>query len=758
MVATRSPGPIPRIPANANEGDLAPVNAFLSRIGAGVAANNAQSNVNVIALNPSSGNTSGDSGSYSGSLVVAGVNNVTAQLSSGSNRQISLFLSGPVLFSAGVSTGGATAGSTGVVASRMVLAGSNGISLSQSTSGQSATVSILGPGYSAGVYASSNTTGAASSTTVDFRSLTLRGMGAVSVGASASEVIISAPNTVAQTNQTIGAYFSSNTTAQSSSSTYDARTLSFRGAGIVSVGASAGEIVISATGGGAADGGNILAAGTRTAGSNSSVLFSDANGVSWGLNAVNGSVITATVKTDYLTTARASNDAIGLNTAQSNVTWTVNSSGLSLDARGYAGTGTSATNATLTLNSNGLAISVAAPGAGGGIAAAAGTQTATSGTVVWSNSNNVSFGMTNSSIITASASFAQSVESQSIGMQSNAIDLGGSTAGTSGYASGGQIQYALYAGANITLSQSLNGATGLLTINGPAAGGATLSQFEPFPLANPITTTWVPGVGSWYFQPFMLPANLAPGRINYLISNSNSSQGIARLSSGNLFASNTTGTRSAHYVMGDSWALYTRGTGTQNSILSTIWSNTRAVSLSQSVSVILTNASQIKISASQTLSYIGSIGTDGNYTLTTYTASTATSTAGSSCSTTIASAAFSSIFNILSGPIMQNVGITKSLTPGNYWLAGAYSTSITTGGTTIQDLIPFVHEVGIYGIASMNYRGWPNTASSTGSQYQPGAGVWSVASAAPPNTVAFTDIRSQASHLTQYFNHVQSSL
>lgn len=41
----------------------------------------------------------------------------------------------------------------------------------------------------------------------------------------------------------------------------------------------------------------------------------------------------------YLTTARASNDAIGLNTAKTNVTWTANSSGLSLDAGGYAGTG-----------------------------------------------------------------------------------------------------------------------------------------------------------------------------------------------------------------------------------------------------------------------------------------------------------------------------------------------------------------------------------------------------------------------------------
>lgn len=88
--------------------------------------------------------------------------------------------------------------------------------------------------------------------------------------------------------------------------------------------------------------------------------FSNANGVSFGTSA--GSAITASH--NALTTARASNDAIGLNTAQTNVTWTVNSSGLSLNAGGYAGTGTSATNASITLNTNGLAISVAAPGGG----------------------------------------------------------------------------------------------------------------------------------------------------------------------------------------------------------------------------------------------------------------------------------------------------------------------------------------------------------------------------------------------------------
>lgn len=180
--------------------------------------------------------------------------------------------------------------------------------------------------------------------------------------------------------------------------------------------------------------------------------FSNLNGISFGTSA--GSAITASH--NAITTGRASNDGIGLNTAQSNVTWTVNSSGLSLDARGYAGTGTSATNASITLNSNGLAISVAAPGGGGNFSAgvsnvgntggdtgvtgtrlvfvgsqnitlnqatdangatisisggagaagntgfiSAGGATASLGTVVYSNSNGVSFGV-NGQTVTAS--------------------------------------------------------------------------------------------------------------------------------------------------------------------------------------------------------------------------------------------------------------------------------------------------------------------------------------------------------------------
>src|SRR5574342_835067 len=67
----------------------------------------------------------------------------------------------------------------------------------------------------------------------------------------------------------------------------------------------------------------------------------------------------------YITTARASTDAVGLNTAQTNVTWTVNSSGISLNAGGYAGTGFTSTTIAgteveATLNTAGLSMAVPA--------------------------------------------------------------------------------------------------------------------------------------------------------------------------------------------------------------------------------------------------------------------------------------------------------------------------------------------------------------------------------------------------------------
>jgi len=216
---------------------------------------------------------------------------------------------------------------------------------------------------------------------------------------------------------------------------------------------------------------------------------------------------------NYLTTARASNDAIGLNTAETNVTWTVNSSGLSLNAAGYAGTATAATNATFTLNSAGLSLSVGAVGgattgglyvagnttgqsssstypisslnvSGAGLVSAgwssnsliisgpnttgisqslyatSNTTQGTSGTValgsvLFAGAGNVSVGVTNGSVVVSDGAAAVSLS-------------GNSTSAGAGYSNVSSGTLILAGGNNITLSQ--NGAS--VTISAANAGGA----------------------------------------------------------------------------------------------------------------------------------------------------------------------------------------------------------------------------------------------------------------------------------------------
>lgn len=293
-----------------------------------------------------------------------------------------------------------------------------------------------------GAYAVSNTTGQSSSTTIDARSLSLAGLGAVSVGYSAGSAVISAP---LQTNQTIGAFFSGTTTGQSSSSTIDARSLSFSAVGGgISAGMSAGQIVLSVAAPVAQSNqtlgflavGNTFSTSTSTTLDARTISLRGTLGASVGYSA--GSIIIAAPTTAAQTNQTLSWSAAGNTFSGNNMT--VDARSLLISGAGGASVGVS--NGTIaisapvstgiafafgntTINGTGSITPVAltisglggvsvgwsqssilvisgGAGGGGGIALAAGTQTATSGTVVFSNSNGVSFGMSNSSIVTAS--------------------------------------------------------------------------------------------------------------------------------------------------------------------------------------------------------------------------------------------------------------------------------------------------------------------------------------------------------------------
>jgi hypothetical protein len=105
------------------------------------------------------------------------------------------------------------------------------------------------------------------------------------------------------------------------------------------------------------------------------------------------------------------------------------------------------------------------------------TGTSNASSLIFRGSGAASVGITNGSVLIDVAAGAAAI-TQSIGISTQTA--GGSTAGTSGYATGDDILYHFVPGSNITMSQSLNGASATLSIYGPAAGGGnTLSGWNP---------------------------------------------------------------------------------------------------------------------------------------------------------------------------------------------------------------------------------------------------------------------------------------
>lgn len=95
------------------------------------------------------GNTAGSTGVTGTRLVFVGSNNVTLSQSTDANGgtvSINAAGGGAGQYSMGVSTGGNTAGDTGLTGTQGVLVGSSGITLSQTTGANGGTVTIQGPG------------------------------------------------------------------------------------------------------------------------------------------------------------------------------------------------------------------------------------------------------------------------------------------------------------------------------------------------------------------------------------------------------------------------------------------------------------------------------------------------------------------------------------------------------------------------------------------------------------------------------------
>lgn len=368
--------------------------------------------------------------SVSGGTSSALVNNIVFSNSNG----VTFGLNGSTL-TASVAAGGGggsvniSAGTTSNNLTNFVLSNSNGLTFGLNGS----TIT----GSHNGLTSQSNQALSAANGSFTFQTATFANSNGISFSTGTQGIYASHNGITSQTNQSLGLYAVSNTT-QSSSGTVDARTLSFQGAGNVSVGISNGSVIISATGAGGGGITNVnLSAGT-TSQNLSNFVFSNSNGVSFGLN---GSTVTGShngLTSQSNQALSGSNGSFAFQTAtfgnlnglsfytsngsmvasytvpsvpaQTNQTLgayavsnTTQSSSGTFDARSFSIQG--AGGVSVGVSNGSVIISGATGGGGGGITnvnLSAGTTSQNLSNFVFSNSNGVSFGL-NGSTITASA-------------------------------------------------------------------------------------------------------------------------------------------------------------------------------------------------------------------------------------------------------------------------------------------------------------------------------------------------------------------
>lgn len=321
----------------------------------------------------------------------------------------------PAQLSVGLSNLGNTAGDTGVFTGRVVFVGSDNITLSGSSNGGSATVSLFGPtpggggNFSAGV-SGGNTSGdtGATGTRVVFaggNNITL----SQATNANGATITVSGANTVAQSVQTqslIAALYD----GANSISTGTVRLSNLNG---ISFGINGQTLTGSHNGLTSQSNQNVTAANGGFA--FQTLSFSNANGISFGTSA--GSAITASHNG---LTSQSNQQISGYavsNTTQSS-SGTLNAANLSFAGAGIASVGVSNGSVVISVPAGG--------GAGDGV---------------------VSLGMSTE----------------------------GNTAGTTGMVSSGRM---IFVGSGpISLSQSLNGQSGTLSILGPATSSLSATGF-----------------------------------------------------------------------------------------------------------------------------------------------------------------------------------------------------------------------------------------------------------------------------------------
>lgn len=448
-----------------------------------------------------------------------------------------------------------------------------------------------------------------------------------------------------------------------------------------------------------------VSAGT-TSNDLSALTFSNSNGISFGLNA---SIITAS----YTVPTVPAQLSVGMSTAG-------NTSG---DTGFVTGRLALVGGANITLsgstNAGSMTLSIsAASAAAAPVNFSAGTTSGNLGSVVFSNSNGISFGLNGSTITASAAGGGVNIAASDTTFTSGTVVMSNNGGALT---IGSAAQSVLF---SVPQTSSLVGASGISI----STNGSTVSVYQPaisyyanadYPIN---TTSQTVGQSTSVVFPFRIKENLSADfmRMAHTVS-------IASTS----FASTANSAYTYQQAETHNLVLYSLGTGASSLSMRSIFSTSAGFTFSIRCSQNTTN----NISVSHGMSYPVSNGTSSQ------SFSFAATNSTMQVSTTHLTA--------LSGMKLWDTQILTSLSPGQYFAAYGVSTTQTTQGTAALSAARMAHShIGM--TLANNTLGQFGVANNASVMWISGIGSYSKAGGGTTGSLNFSNVSSSASHVVPF--------
>ena len=282
--------------------------------------------------------------------------------------------------------------------------------------------------------------------------------------------------------------------------------------------------------------------------------------------------------------------------------------------------------------------------------------------------------------------------------------------------------------------------------------------YEPFPFPLTASTSHTPGIGTWYFDPFVVHNNFSSGRIITPVTCA------SWLLNAAAFSMSTSSHAASVSKTGAFWhniALYTDNTGGANTSIGTYWTAQLSTGVTQLITCNSTGASlSVGITNAATIQIPGQWDTAGNVVYSTITTSGTLSVAATSLASSSIDSLLNAVNTYLSGSRMDIFGFNTSIAPGNYIIAHQFNSSTgtttgplvtgglnyaagTIGATQVRSPMVLEHNFGAYKQVG-------KSSSNTLSQVYPWHGYCTTSQSTAYSTIGSGDLR--ATNVRMYFN------